>query len=170
MTVALRSPTLVSALVPVDNSPVKAPLGSDFRKYVNGMLEIEAAKVTKQSEADKILAPHEQSVPIRQFLLTNLIRADEGHLKFRVPLNVLSKSLDEMADFPWHEPGEVQYDGPTLFVRGTKSRYVRDEMIPAIKKFFPTAEIADIDAGHWLISEKPEDFRHAVVNFLKKHA
>lgn len=93
-----------------------------------------------------------------------------------------------MADFPWHEPGEVQYDGPTLFVRGTKSRYVTDAMIPAIKKFFPNAEIADIDAGHWLISEKPEDFRHgmfltlalvtvladfrslAVVNFLKKNA
>ncbi|KAJ9385556.1 hypothetical protein DTO063F5_4149 [Paecilomyces variotii] len=170
MTVALRSPNLVSALVPVDNSPVKAPLQSDFRKYVNGMLEIEAAKVTKQSEADKILQPFEQSLPIRQFLLTNLIRTDDGHLKFRVPLNVLSKSLDEMADFPWHEPGEVQYDGPTLFVRGTKSRYVTNAMIPAIKKFFPNAEIADIDAGHWLISEKPEDFRHAVVNFLKKNA
>lgn len=63
MTVALRSPNLVSALVPVDNSPVKAPLQSDFRKYVNGMLEIEAAKVTKQSEADKILQPYEQVSP-----------------------------------------------------------------------------------------------------------
>jgi Predicted hydrolases or acyltransferases (alpha/beta hydrolase superfamily) len=67
-----------------------------------------------------------------------------------------------MSDFPWHEPGEVQYDGPTLFVRGTKSHYVLDETIPAIKKFFPNAEIADIEAGHWVISEKPEAFRQGM--------
>jgi pimeloyl-ACP methyl ester carboxylesterase len=69
MTVALRSPNLVSALVPVDNSPVKAPLGSDFGKYVRGMLAIEAAKVTKQSDADKILEPYE---PVSSELLSFL--------------------------------------------------------------------------------------------------
>jgi pimeloyl-ACP methyl ester carboxylesterase len=67
-----------------------------------------------------------------------------------------------MADFPWHEPGAVQYDGPTLFVRGTRSHYVLDETIPIIKKFFPNAEIADIEAGHWVISENPEAFRQGM--------
>jgi pimeloyl-ACP methyl ester carboxylesterase len=64
-----------------------------------------------------------------------------------------------MADFPFSEADSKQYKGPTLFVRGTKSRYVSDTTIPAIKKFFPNAQIADVDAGHWLISEKPEAFR-----------
>ena len=64
-----------------------------------------------------------------------------------------------MADFPFSESDGVQYDGPTLFVRGTKSKYVTDATIPAIKRFFPNAQIADVEAGHWLISEKPEDFR-----------
>jgi hypothetical protein len=64
-----------------------------------------------------------------------------------------------MADFPFSEADGKQYKGPTLFVRGTKSRYVSDTTIPAIKKFFPNAQIADVDAGHWLISEKPEAFR-----------
>jgi pimeloyl-ACP methyl ester carboxylesterase len=64
-----------------------------------------------------------------------------------------------MADFPFSEADGKQYEGPTLFVRGTKSRYVSDETIPAIKKFFPNAQIADVDAGHWLISENPEAFR-----------
>lgn len=80
-------------------------------------------------------------------------------MKFRVPLSVLGASLDDMADFPYREPGAVKYDGPTLVVRGTKSRYVGDDSIPAIKKFFPNSEIADVEAGHWLISENPEGFR-----------
>jgi pimeloyl-ACP methyl ester carboxylesterase len=160
MAVALGSPELVSALVPVDNAPVNAVLKSDFGKYVRGMQHIEAQNVTKQSDADKILQEYEESLPIRQFLLTNLVRsAEDQTMKFRVPLSVIGASLSHMADFPYRESDAVTYDGPTLFIRGTKSRYVSDDTIPAIKKFFPRAEIADVEAGHWLISENPEGFR-----------
>lgn len=31
--------------------------------------------------------------------------------------------------------------------------------MPAIKTFFPNVRVVDIEAGHWVISEKPEDFR-----------
>ncbi|EAW08465.1 putative alpha/beta hydrolase [Aspergillus clavatus NRRL 1] len=168
MTVALRSSDLVSALIPVDNAPVNAPLKSDFGKYVRGMQEVESQKVTKQSDADKILREYEEALPIRQFLLTNLIRGEDNQtMKFRIPLSVLGPAIPAMADFPFSEPGSITYDGPTLFVRGTRSKYVSDDTIPAIKKFFPNAEIADVEAGHWLISENPEAFRQAVVKFLK---
>ncbi|KAJ5132972.1 hypothetical protein N7448_007130 [Penicillium atrosanguineum] len=166
MTLALQSPERVSGLIPVDNAPVNAALKSDFPKYVRGMQHVERAKVSKQSDANKILEEYEESIGIRQFLLTNLIRSEDNTLKFRVPLSVLGASLDNMADFPFSESGGFQYSGPTLFVRGTKSRYVSDGTIPAIKKFFPNAQIADVEAGHWLISENPEAFRQAVVKFL----
>ncbi|OKO97689.1 Abhydrolase domain-containing protein C22H12.03 [Penicillium subrubescens] len=167
MTVALRSPERVSGLIPVDNAPVNAALKSDFPKYVRGMQHVEKAKVSKQSDANKILEEYEESLPIRQFLLTNLVRSEEDNtFKFRVPLSVIGDSLDNMADFPFSEADGKQYHGPTLFVRGTRSRYVSDETIPAIKKFFPNAQIADVDAGHWLISENPEAFRQAVLKFL----
>ncbi|PLB45235.1 putative alpha/beta fold family hydrolase [Aspergillus steynii IBT 23096] len=169
MTVALDSPGLVSALIPVDNAPVNAALKSDFGKYVQGMQHVEAENVTKQSDADKILQGYEESLPIRQFLLTNLVRSEEDKtMKFRVPLSVIGSSLDQMADFPYQEPGQVTYEGPTLFVRGTKSRYVSNETIPAIRKFFPRSQIADVEAGHWLISENPEAFRQVVVKFLQE--
>ncbi|BCR95743.1 putative alpha/beta hydrolase [Aspergillus luchuensis] len=169
MTVALDSPKLVSALVPVDNAPVNAPLKSDFGLYVRGMQHVEAANVTKQSEADEILKGYEESLPIRQFLLTNLVRSTEDQtMKFRVPLAVLGEAIPGMADFPYREPGSVSYEGPTLFVRGTKSRYVSDESVPTIKKFFPNASVADVEAGHWLISENPEGFRQAVLKFLQE--
>lgn len=102
-----------------------------------------------------------QSLPVRQFLLTNLIRSsDDNVLKFRVPLTILGSALDNMADFPFaDEHHQVRYDGPTLFIRGTRSTYVPDSARPAIRRFFPRAEVADVEAGHWLISENPEAFR-----------
>lgn len=60
MTVALRSPELVTGLVPVDNAPIRARLSSDFARYIKGMQHIESANVTKQSDADKILQEYEE--------------------------------------------------------------------------------------------------------------
>ena len=60
MTVALRSPTIVSALVPVDNAPVDANLSSDFPKYIQGMREVDDAGVNNRAEADIILKKYEE--------------------------------------------------------------------------------------------------------------
>ncbi|WPG98680.1 Hypothetical protein R9X50_00147300 [Acrodontium crateriforme] len=167
MTVALRQNVHIANLIPVDNAPVDAALKSDFGKYIQGMRKIEDANVQKQSEADAILKAYEPALPIRQFLLTNLMRTPDGNQKFRVPINWLAKSLDHMADFPFTDPDAARFNGPTLIVRGTKSPYVADEMLPTIGRFFPRFEVRDIEAGHWLISEKPEEFRKAVVEWLQ---
>lgn len=60
MTVALRSPDSIGALVSVDNAPVDAVLRSDFAKYTQAMRRIEDAHITKQSEADDILKQYEK--------------------------------------------------------------------------------------------------------------
>ena len=60
MTVALRSPKTVAALVPVDNAPVDANLSSDFPKYIQAMREVEEAGVKRQAEADTILKRYEE--------------------------------------------------------------------------------------------------------------
>ncbi|EED15150.1 proline iminopeptidase, putative [Talaromyces stipitatus ATCC 10500] len=180
MVLALQSPETVTGLIPVDNAPVSAMLGSPFNDYVKGMKEISEARVTRQSEADQILAKYEPSLAIRQFLLTNLIRdpeTDNKTLKFRVPIDTLGSNLDEMADFPWKFDRENDsnnadlptYNGPTLIVRGLQSKYVSDKRLPAVKRFFPNAQIVGIDAGHWVISEKPEEFRQAVVKFFREN-
>lgn len=46
--------------------------------------------------------------------------AEKHVLHFRVPLDIISNSLDYMADFPYL-PFETRYNGPSLFVRGMKS-------------------------------------------------
>lgn len=64
-----------------------------------------------------------------------------------------------MGDFPLKDPATVRFEKPALFVRGTQSHYVPDEVLPLIGQFFPLFRLVDIDAGHWVISEKPEEFR-----------
>lgn len=168
MALALRSPDLVQNICSVDNAPVDKILSRDFADYVRGMKEIDAAGVTRQAEADKILAKYEEALPIRQFLLGNLHRPQgEKVQKFRVPLDTLGKSLDNLGDFPYKDPKQIRFNKPALFVRGTSSKYVPDEVLPLIGEFFPRFSLVDVDAGHWLISEKPEEFRQAVVEFLQ---
>lgn len=76
-----------------------------------------------------------------------------------MPLDVLGKALANMGDFPYKDPSRARFEKPALFVRGTKSKYVPDEVLPAVGEFFPRFEVADVEAGHWLISEDPEAFR-----------
>jgi len=166
MALALHSPELVHDIVSVDNAPVDVALESSFSKYIQGMRKIEDARVTKQAEADKILVDYEETLSIRQFLLGNLHKTDDKTQKFKVPLKILGTSLDNLGDFPFKDPSEVRFEKPALFVRGTKSKYVPDEALPIVGQFFPLFELADIDAGHWVISEQPEAFRRAVVEFL----
>lgn len=168
MTLALRSPDIISDIVSVDNAPIDAALLSSFGKYVQGMKKIEEVGVTRLVEADEILKNYEESLTIRQFLLGNLYRPkDEKITKFKVPLKILGAALDNLGDFPFKDPDEVRFVKPALFVRGTQSHYVSDEALPIIGRFFPRFELVDIEAGHWVISEKPELFRRAVVDFLK---
>ncbi|KAI1117347.1 alpha beta hydrolase fold family [Nemania sp. NC0429] len=182
MTLALDQPDLISDIVAVDNAPIDATLSRTFASYIRGMQQIEEAGATRQSEADKILATYEPNVAIRQFLLGNLYRAPQTSetskeadaeqknqknvVKFRIPLDILAKNLDNMGDFPFRNPDEYRFEKPALFVRGTHSGYIPDEVIPLIGRFFPRFSLADVDAGHWLISERPAEFIKSVTEFL----
>lgn len=64
-----------------------------------------------------------------------------------------------MADFPFKDPDSARYEGPTLFIRGTKSHYVADESLPLIGQFFPMFRVEDVESGHWVVSENVEGFR-----------
>ena len=75
-----------------------------------------------------------------------------------MPLGILGRHLDQMGGFPFTDPETSRFERPALFVRGTQSKYVPDEVIPLIGRFFPRFQLVDIDAGHWVISEKPEEF------------
>ena len=176
MVLALRSPPSYSGLVPVDNSPVDAALKSDFDTYVQGMREVEEKNTNtttplKQSDADAILTKYESDTAIRQFLLTNFVRQPNSsplRYAFRIPLATRATALPAMADFPFRAPHTTRFEGPTLVVRGTRSHYVADESLPLIGRFFPKFELLSCDCGHWVMSERFEEFRRGVGEWVER--
>ncbi|KAJ7771046.1 alpha/beta-hydrolase [Mycena maculata] len=127
MTVALNSSSLpastLSNLVVVDIAPARGELSEQFKSYVTAMKKIEAAKVSSRKEALEILNQYEKNPDVCAFLLTNLVqRPNASH--FRIPVDLIADSIAEMGTFPF-TPEEAQWEGRTLFIKGSKSRYAQ---------------------------------------------
>ncbi|TPX56824.1 hypothetical protein PhCBS80983_g04261 [Powellomyces hirtus] len=164
---ALSGHSRLDKLVVVDMSPTNANLSSEFGLYITAMRKVEDAKVTSKDEANKILSETVDSLSVRQFILTNLRKLPgESTMSFRINVPALESSLDSLWTFP-HEGSGKTREGPTLFIGGKKARYITASKEPLIRKFFPNATIEYLDAGHWVHSEKPEEFVSLVTSFLK---
>ncbi|KAK2865460.1 hypothetical protein FQN49_003543 [Arthroderma sp. PD_2] len=172
LTLALRSPSLISSVIAIDNGPIILPLTDDFPRYIKAMRHIQSqsssAPITSLAQADSLLSQYEPDPAIRLFLLTNLTKAPgHNHLHFRVPLDILSSSLDALGDFPYTNPQETRFEKPVLIIRATRSHYLPDGSREVMHKFFPDLKVVDFDCGHWVITEKPHEFRNVAVKFLR---
>ena len=159
---AMKYPTKFSKLVIVDIAPKFYP--SHHGHIIQGLNSIDLESLKNRNEAEIQLAKFVPNVGERQFLLKNIYRTEEGKFDWRINLPVLSKEIYQVGgDFTdVHQVSE-----PILFLRGSKSGYIFDEDIPAIKNIFPNATIETIEgAGHWVQAEKPAEFVEAVVNFI----
>jgi pimeloyl-ACP methyl ester carboxylesterase len=164
MQFALTYPNLVTKLIVVDMSPRASRPRHEHILAALQSLDLAAAR--NRREVDAQLAQHISDQEVRQFLLMNIATDEEGHLHWRMNLDALANSYDEV-----NKAIEVRgvYDKPTLFVRGEKSDYVPDADIDTIKTLFPLARIATIaGAGHWLHAEAQEEFFRIVLNFLNE--
>ena len=75
----------------------------------------------------------------------------------------ITRALAGMA--AWEESGT--FTGPVLFLRGEKSRYIRDEDLPEARRFFPRAEMVTVPgAGPWVHADNPQFVLHAVARFF----
>ncbi|AWU74035.1 hypothetical protein CAS74_001832 [Pichia kudriavzevii] len=176
MAIALRGKVDICGIIPVENAPIaKGGVGSNggkFGKYIQVMQEIEerGSEITSLRECHEILGKLETNKTIRDFLLTNMrpigVKGENGY-KCRLNLKVLGEDLDKIAAFPF-DPRISRYNGPTFFIRGTQSPFISDEKIEACGLFFPKFELANIDAGHWVISEKPIEFLQIVDEWIDK--
>lgn len=165
MLLALQRPELVTRLVVIDVAPVSYP--PSLRGYIQAMRAADLSGVTRRADVDAQLAHAVADPAERAFLLQNLV-LDPGHVHWRLNLPVLERSIEEVSAFP-DLPAALNFPGPTLFVVGARSRYVRPEHEPLIRRRFPQAAIVTIaDAGHWLHAERPAAFLDAVLPFLAR--
>lgn len=162
MQFALNWPERVSKLLVVDIAPVAYMSGPD--RVLNALMRIDPASLASRAQADELLQADIPEKGIRDFLLTNLRREGEG-FQWRMNLKVIHASFNILrGGLTLQQP----YQGETLFVKGERSDYLMPAYKDQIMRSFPNAQIKVIpDAGHWVHSEKPEQFLKLARNFLE---
>ncbi len=162
MQFALTYPQLVDKLVIVDVAPRKYPNAHD--EILDAMASLELNEFTTRQQADEELAKRLPKYSLRQFILKNLTRTEEGELKWKVNLPVIQKQYTEIAD---DITIDAVFPKPTLFIKGSRSGYIQATDEPRIRSLFPSSNTLTIsDAGHWVHADKPEEFGKAVLKFL----
>ncbi|KAI0059222.1 alpha/beta-hydrolase [Artomyces pyxidatus] len=158
-------PQLLKHLVVADVAPARSDLSPEFRGYIDGMIKIEQSRVSTRKEAQDILTPYEKDPMTRAFLLTNLDSHSQP-LKFQVPLKIIGPAIPEIGWFPYEPEGKHRWSGRTLFIKGSKSKYINKHNLPLAQSFFPNMSLETLDTGHWVHAEKPNEFRKLVVDFI----
>ncbi|MGA4507321.1 alpha/beta fold hydrolase [Propionibacteriaceae bacterium G1746] len=168
MQVALRHPELVERLVVADISPVQGDTSSSvFADLIRGLRHLDLGTLSSRAQADEVVAPYIPNTTIRNFLLTNLRRTEDGWA-WLCNLDLIERDLDAVADWPEPGPG-AQFTGPVLWIGGNLSNYIRPEYAPVMKGYFPSTQLVRIkDAGHWVHSQQPRVFTSLVHEFLQQ--
>lgn len=180
MTLALRRPELLRALVVVDIAPVEYPLqggrtddedeeASPFAAFIAAMKAMDLGSLETREDADTALRSAVPSRMVRGFLLQSLVRegvGGGGGWRWRLNLDLLERDLGELRGFP-DAPDGATFDGPVLWIAGSTSHYVLPEDRERMDALFPSTRLVRIKhAGHWVHSEQPEVFLQTLRIFL----
>ncbi len=163
MTLALTRPETVTRLIVADIAPVPYGHQDENETIIDALLALPLDRLNSRAEADAALARSLEDPVLRSFLLANLTR-EEGRFAWKIDLAALKRSLAALHGFPGID---ARYEGPTLFLRGEKSGYVRDSHRAAIERHFPKAQILTVGgAAHWLHADKPDEVFSLISAFL----
>ena len=162
MQLALTRPDLVGRLVIADIAPVA--YDHDQTHHVTAMQTLDLTGITTRAEADRRLARTTPDPSLRAFFLQSLDLKSENSPHWRLNLATLAHEMPKIVGWPGTQG---PFLGPTLFLTGADSTYVRPEHRDPIRTLFPKARFARIaGAGHWLHAEKPREFSETVDVFL----
>ncbi|MBJ7550668.1 alpha/beta fold hydrolase [Marinomonas ostreistagni] len=148
---------IVADIAPVDYLP-------SHTEIFKGLKVINQKQPASRKEADQLLSDYEPNMGVRQFLLKNLQRNENG-------TNSLALGLDNLiADYDAILSAPILKDNlsvETLFIKGENSPYILPEHQQQTLKHFPNASVKVIpETGHWLHAEKPTTFTSLVRRFL----
>jgi esterase len=162
MKFALTYPDRVDKLVIVDIAP--RAYGITQEPIIEALASLRLFIYRDREEIDADLAKKIPELPVRQFLMKNLIRDENQKFIWKINLDTIRKKYSEIDA----EVGsERSFEKPTLFIRGELSRYITPQDESAIKKLFPGVTITTIPgAGHWIHSDAPGEFAQTLMNFL----
>ncbi len=161
MQLALTQGHLLRRLVVADIAPVAYT--HDQTRHIAAMRGLDLDGISTRAQADDRLAQQVEDPSLRAFFLQSLdLKATPP--VWRLNLDVLEAAMPQIIGWP---DTQGCFDGPTLFLTGSQSAYVKVEDRTAIRALFPHARFAKLmGAGHWLHAEKPKAFAETVALFL----
>ena len=152
MRAALDRPDAVTALVVADIAPVPYP--PHLRPVAAALAGLDLSPGLTRATADANLSSAVPDGGMRGFLLQNLTVG--AHPAWRIGLAGIVAGMPDIEAWP---ATDQTYSGPTLFIGGERSDYIRQEHRPAIRRLFPHARFVTLkDAGHWLHADNPAGF------------
>ncbi len=155
-------PELFDKLVVVDIAPRYYPV--HHRTILDALQSLDVPSLQTRQQADDQLAKAITELDVRQFLLKNLYRTDEGSFAWRFNLKVIDDQIENVGQAL---PDHFHSERPALFIRGERSHYIKDEDMELIRQHFPDARLETVTgAGHWVHAEKPEALLTLVQDFL----
>ncbi|MFC6669620.1 alpha/beta fold hydrolase [Marinobacterium aestuariivivens] len=162
MQLALNHPERIERLIVVDIAPVQYPHHHD--DVFKGLFAVDLSTVRSRGDAEKQLTGFVADPMVRAFLLRNLYRTETGSFAWRINLEGLHQGYAGISAAPEGKP----FDGPTLFIKGGNSDYIRAEHRDALLGLFPKATYKVVEgAGHWPQAEKPALMTRLIRNFLE---
>ncbi|MGI9274687.1 MAG: alpha/beta fold hydrolase [Endozoicomonas sp.] len=163
METALRYPERVGKLAVMDIAPVRY-LERRHDEIFDGLFSLDLSRVKNRSEADRALQAYVQETSIRQFLLKNLYRSDNGGFAWRMNLAVIHRHYQDILD---GQHSSTSFQGEVLFLKGGDSDYMQPSHRDEVLSLFPNASVRIITGtGHWLHAEKPELVSGALLRFF----
>lgn len=162
MRLALDAPDRVARLVVADIAPVDYEAHHD--SILEGLRAVHETSLTSRSDADRVLQAFISEPAVRQFLLKNLVREDDGRFVLRLNLAAIEANYDDIVA---GQEAASAYPGPVLFIKGGASDYIQEHHREKVDRLFPNAILRVIPGvGHWLHAEKPDLFINLCERFL----
>ena len=163
MRLAVDHPNRVETLIVADISP--KPYAAHHRIEMGAMQAMPLDLLKSRKEAETHLERFGvDEWAHRQFLLTNLVRdAETKAFKWQINVPGIDRNMEHVALSPLAE--NERYEGPTLFIRGEKSKFMTDADTATIQSHFPYSRVTQVsDAGHNVHVENKAGFLEAVAS------
>jgi pimeloyl-ACP methyl ester carboxylesterase len=165
MTMALTRPGMVHSLLVADIPPART--GHGQFSLGEQMLRMKFPSYLNRAEADALLLPDIPNADVRALMLQN-IRLGENP-GWVIGLRDIVTSMTNIESWPYIPEG-YSYPGPTLFLAGGNSPYIRPEHFGVMRRLFPNYQLERIEkAGHWLHVENPTRFAALLEAFAERY-